>query len=182
MPQQTSSPFDDPVYALVLINLDTGEGFHFNLFPQSIEVGTGSNWRPRPVTHGTMPLNYANNNPEKVTFSTWLDRAAQGESVSPDIVKLMGWMKPAEGQGAPPPLLLSWGDTDFRCVLEELKVTEKYFDAEGRPRRAELNLTFVELQEDDAAGARSLVAPAASQPSPVPSGQDAGGHVFGPEP
>ena len=181
MPQQTSSPFDDPVYAMVVINLDTGEGFNVSVFPETIELGAAGNWRPQSVTHGVQPLAYANNDPEKVTFSAWLDRSFEGESVSPDIVKLVGWMKPAERRGAPPPLLLSWGDTDFRCVLTELKATERYFDAEGRPRRAELNLTFVELQEEDAPPPRSLGASTSPQPT-IASGQAAGGRVFGPEP
>jgi hypothetical protein len=181
MPQPTS-PFDDPVYALVLINLDTCEGFNFKVFPETIEVNANAQWKPQAITRGTQPLLYGSNEPEKISFNCWLDRSAEEDgSVTPDIAKLTGWMKPADGRGAPPPLLLSWGDSEVRCVLDELKATERYFDSTGKPRRAELNVTFTELQEERAPEARNLAAPS-SPPSPVPSGQVSGGRVFGPEP
>lgn len=181
MPQPTS-PFDDPVYAIVLINLDTGVGFNFKVFPETIDLNAAANWKPQSITRGTQPLNYGNNDPEEVSFTCWLDRSAEEDgTVTTDIVKLTSWTKPAEGQGAPPALLLSWGDNEFRCVLSKFKATERYFDPTGKPRRAELNVTFTELQEEQTPEARNLSAPSTTAPA-IQSGQDAGGRVFGPEP
>jgi hypothetical protein len=74
-----------------------------------------------------------------------------------------------------------WGDSAFPCVLTDASVVESYFDtAGGYPRRAKVDLTFIELQEEEAAvGGHGATQ---AQPSSVPSGQVAGGRVFGPEP
>jgi Contractile injection system tube protein len=179
----TASPFDDPVYALVVINLETGEGLTFTYFPEQLDMQAQATWRAQPVTRGTQPLLYASNEPEKVTFTAWLDRSPQGESVSPDVVKLFFWTKPVDGKATPPALLVSWGDTNFRCVLEEVRATERHFTADGRPMRAEINLSFVELQDDVAPSAPQNNVATASAPPPFSSSiPGAPGSIFGPEP
>lgn len=165
-------------YPLVVINLLNGEGITL-IFPEEIGLKAGARWEPQRVTHGTMPLLYANNDPEELTLSpVWLDGTEEGESVTGRLLQIFALTKKAEGAGAPPPLLVSWGDTEFRCVLTEVTAREEYFDSGGRPMRAELSLTFLELQEDLEPAPQAAAATA----SPFPTGQVIGGPVFGPEP
>lgn len=143
-------PPQPPEYPIVLINLETGEGFDF-IFPEEIGLQASANWKPQDVTHSTKPLIYGNNEPEEISLSqVWLE-AAEDESLSPKIVQLVGLTKKIAGRGAPPALLLSWGDSSFLCVLTEAQVTEQFFDRDGKPRRASVSLKLLELQETDQA-------------------------------
>jgi hypothetical protein len=169
-------------FPFVLINLLNGQGFTF-IFPTEISLSARADWRAQNITAGSKPLLYGNTEPEELRFdSLWLDSVAAGESLSPLIVKLVELTKKMEGAGTPPPLLASWGDTEFLCVMQEVTIKEKFFNSEGKPLRAEVSMTLLELQEENQPQTSQPSQTVSSSPSAFPSGQVSSGSVFGPEP
>ncbi len=169
-----SSPFG----SLTLMNLD-GEGdFVFSPFPSSIETSARVNWQPQDVTIGVKPLFYANREPRQIRFGDlWLDNTETGDSITPDIEQLYELMQETE-KGRPPTLLAAWGDRQERCVLEEMTVEEQFFLGDGTPIRARVSITLLQFQEEQARPAPNRKA----STDTTPSGQVAGGNVFGPQP
>jgi phage protein U len=151
-PAAPSSPATSTIIALVLVNLHDGESYLFNFFPEKIELTGRANWKAQEVVRRTKPLFYANREPQSLSFpSVWLDNTANGESLTPELVQLLALQEVTKGQGTPPPLLARWGDSSFRCVLEDVQIVQQYFTKEGNPLRAELSLTLLELQDEPAA-------------------------------
>lgn len=147
---RTVGPSRGAPSVLMLVHLGGGDTFVFEWFPETVEITGRANWKPQPVVKRPAPLLYAGREPQEVNFpSVWLDNSAAGESVTPDVVRLLALQEVAEGQGAPPALLARWGDNSFRCVLADARVVERHFTAEGQPLRAELSLRLVELQEEE---------------------------------
>jgi hypothetical protein len=143
--------------SIMIINLLNGEAFIFQFFPTEIELEALANWRAQETTIGVQPLFYASRAPQRLTFpKVWMDSTHTGESLTPEIVKLLDLQKETE-VGTPPPLLVSWGDSEFRCVLGEVRILQQFFNAEGHPLRAELSLVFLELQEEPRAAQPVLV-------------------------
>ncbi|MBA3242349.1 MAG: hypothetical protein H0T60_14055 [Acidobacteria bacterium] len=141
------------VNSLVLVNLEGSESFIFRFFPSSIEVGARANWRAQDVTIGVKPLAYANREPRQIRFDgLWLDNTHTGDSITPEIEQLTKMMEETV-RGTPPPLLALWGDRQERCVLEELTVVEEFFNADGTPIRASLQMSLLQLQEESPAPA-----------------------------
>ncbi|HEY9286245.1 MAG TPA: hypothetical protein VIP46_22530 [Pyrinomonadaceae bacterium] len=165
--------------ALVLVNLEAGDSFLFNLFPENIELSGRANWRPQNVTHGLQPLLYANREPQQLRFpSLWLDNTRGRDSLNAELVQLLALQERAKGKGAPPALLARWGDASFRGVLTEVNIRETYFTREGNPLRAELSLTLLELQDE--------IAPVSSPQQPAQQSTPLTGQVItsgkGPQP
>lgn len=46
-------------------------------------------------------------------------------------------------------LKLLWGDLSFNCVLKDLKIDYTLFKADGTPLRARLNVTFLQVIEEE---------------------------------
>jgi hypothetical protein len=135
--------------SLVLVNLAGGDTFVFQYFPEAVELTGRANWKAQEVVTRTKPLFYGNREPQQLSFpSLWLDSSAGGGSLTPEIIQLLALQDVVKEIGTPPPLLARWGDSSFRCVLEEVQIVQKYFSAGGVPLRAEISLTLLELQEE----------------------------------
>ncbi len=149
-PPINSAPVAAPTdVALVLINLQGGDSFVFQFFPQTVEMTGRVNWKPQEVVSHPQPLFYANRAPQSLSFpSLWLDSSLGGGSLRSELDQLLALQDKVKGQGTPPPLLAQWGDKSFRCVLEEVRIVEQYFSRGGVPLRAEISLTLLELQEE----------------------------------
>lgn len=139
-----------PLPTLQILNLDTAANFHAISFPAEIEIEARANWQPQNVTHSTKPLLYGNNDPKRISFNGWLDGTGREirESIREHEQALFNLMTMIPGKGRPPALLLIYGDESFRCVLESVNVRQEHFDPDGTPIRAEVSLTFLELQPE----------------------------------
>jgi hypothetical protein len=112
----------------VLINLEGGESFVFQLFPKDLETTQRANWEQQDTTIGTKPLYYANRDPRRISVpELWLDNTDSNQSLAPDIKSLFALQDETREHGRPPALLAIWGDRQERCVLEEVTVSEKFF-------------------------------------------------------
>jgi Contractile injection system tube protein len=129
---------------LALINLETGDSWVFQFFPERISYSDRTNWEPQDVTKGVKPLMYSNRDPQRITMTNvLLDSTDTGTSLTKEIEELRLLMSETD-QGVPPILRLICGDSQQRVVLEELGVEKEMCDREGKPLRARLSLTFVE--------------------------------------
>ncbi len=142
-----------PVSSFALINLESNESFVFNFFPAEIETSRRANWE-RANTATRQYLSFANLEPKRVDVpELWLDGTRSNQSLTPTIKRLYE-LQELGREGAPPALLVSWGDRDERVILEEVRITElQPFDAGGNPLRARVSLTLIEVQEYDASSA-----------------------------
>lgn len=135
--------------AFVLINLEGAGSFFFDFFPKEIQTTSRAAWEPQDVTIGMKPIFYANREPRRISVAeVWLDRTDLQESIQPDIENLEGLQREDPKLGRPPALLAIWGEEQFRCVLEEVTVSRKWFSGEGDPLRASVSLQLLELQEE----------------------------------
>jgi contractile injection system tube protein len=133
---------------LVLISLETPDAFVFNLFPNKVQSTDKANWEPQDVSIGTKPLFYGNRDPRRIAVpECWLDGTEKGESITPQINALRKLLDETKN-GTPPALLLIYGDRQERCVLSDLSIEEQFFDRDGSPLRATVNLTLLQLQEE----------------------------------
>jgi hypothetical protein len=129
---------------LALINLETGDAWVFQFFPERITSSDRANWEPQDVTLGTKPLMYGNRDPRRITMNNvLLDSTDTGESLTKEIEELRELMSETD-QGVPPILRLICGDSQQRVVLEELGVETEMSDPNGLPLRARLSLSFLE--------------------------------------
>jgi len=139
-------------WAFVLINLEGAGSFFFDFFPKEIQTTSRAVWEPQDVTIGVKPIFYGNRDPKRISVpEVWLDRSDTGdpgESIKDDIANLESLQAEDPKLGRPPALLAIWGDEQFRCVLEEVTISRKWFSSEGNPQRASVSLQLLELQEE----------------------------------
>ncbi|MCP9494292.1 MAG: hypothetical protein MSG64_07540 [Pyrinomonadaceae bacterium MAG19_C2-C3] len=138
-----------PVSSFALINLESSESFVFNYFPAEIETSRRANWE-RANTATRQALTFANIEPKRVDVpELWLDGTRDNQSLTPTIRRLYE-LQELGREGAPPALLVSWGDREERVILEEVRITElQPFDGSGNPLRARVSLTLIEVQQYD---------------------------------
>ena len=133
---------------LTLINLIAEGAFVFQFFPSKVSSTDRANWNPQETTIGVKPLFFANRDPRRIDFDElWLDNTATNESLTPQIKRLREMMQETE-RGTPPPLLAAWGDRNERCVLEELNISEEFFNESGAPIRVRVSLKLIQLQPE----------------------------------
>lgn len=132
-----------------LINLAESGVFEFQFFPAKISFSDRNNWEAQNTTIGVKPLFYANREPRRITVDdVWFDNTDIGEPILlDDLFKLM---QENPERGTPPPLLAVWGEHQERVVLEEIEVSEEFFNEDGGTLRARLRLTLMQIQPDNA--------------------------------
>ena len=134
---------------LALINLESGDAaFVFQFFPASLSTTDRANWNAQETTVGVKPLFYANREPRRIEFlELYLDSTDTNESLTDDLKRLKDLFEETE-KGMPPALLAVWGDRRERCVLEEISIEEKFFNASGEPTRAQIKMSLIQLQPE----------------------------------
>jgi hypothetical protein len=131
-----------------LINLCGGGNFDFQyFFTAPINGDREVNWEPQETTIGVKPLFYMNTEPIITDVpEVWMDTTDTGESLTPKILALRA-LQDETCEGAPPPLMASWGDRTETCVLKGLKHEEHMHDQEGGwPIRVKFILTLWQVQ------------------------------------
>jgi len=135
--------------SFVLIKLEGGESFVFQLFPAEIQTTARVNWEPQDTTIGMKPIFYANRDGIRISVpEVWFDKTDTNESIAPDIDALHALRNENPRTGRPPTLRASWGDEGYRCVLEEVTISRKMFSGDGLPLRASVSLQLLELQNE----------------------------------
>ena len=145
-------PLVDLTGKFALISLETPDAFIFELFPKNIQTTHRANWEPQEVTRGMKPLFYSNGEPARLSVpECWLEGSRTNTPINDDIQKLLALKNEVPRLGRPPALLVSWGDEQLRCVMEEVTIDREFFARGGDPLRARCSLQLVELQEEGTA-------------------------------
>lgn len=132
----------------MLINLVGQGAFIFQFFPRRVTAIDRANWEAQETTIGVKPLFFSNREPRTIQLDElWLDNTDTNESLTPDIKELRALMEETN-KGTPPPLLAGWGDRQERCVLQELEISEEFFNTEGQPIRVKVRLSLQQFQPE----------------------------------
>lgn len=138
-------------FALIEIQ-PPGRTVIFEYFPSSITKNSRANWETQNVTIGVKPLMYANREPLRITIDELLIESYDAQtSIQPQIDALLSLqaekMQPGEQTGAPPILLVIYGDYQQTVVLEEVTIKESFFTRDATLIRAYVILTLVEINK-----------------------------------
>jgi hypothetical protein len=132
-----------------LIDLTSNIAFTFQYFPREIRGSDRANWEQQETTIGVKPLFYSNRDPRQISLQEmYLDNSDTNLSLNADLQDLRSLMVEIDSIGTPPPLLALWGESQLRCVLQELSIEECLFNDEGNCIRAKIDLTLLQLQEE----------------------------------
>jgi hypothetical protein len=136
-------------FADVPFSIEGFKGIEFDYFPTEISTTDRINWNPQDTTIGVKPLFYANREPRKLQFDKLiLDSTATGESLAEKILQLRKLYEETKS-GTPTKIVVGWGlGRAETVVLEELTVKETFFSDEEEPLRAEISMSFIEVQDE----------------------------------
>lgn len=138
------------VQRIVLRPKTGGDPLKFDYNPSSVSVSGTARW-DRPATKGDAPGEFVSTEPRTFSLTARLDaRADPREGVAVKVERLFSWLRPtaasvAKKAPAAPVLAMTWGTQKwFDVVL--LSVTANYtvFDPDGKPSRAEVDLSLEE--------------------------------------
>lgn len=76
----------------------------------------------------------------ELLFDQWTDRG--GADVAARVKQIADLLKIDPSLHAPPPVEFSWGTFSFKAVIESLSQRFTMFDADGRPVRATVSVSF----------------------------------------
>lgn len=132
---------------LTIINLTGGGTFVFKRFPAEIGTEDAANWETIDVSGGTKPLFFGNNEPQEVTIEdVMIDNTDTNQSIEPELEQLRALMQPSGNSGTPPALQIMTAGFKQRVVLKGLRIARNFFTPAGVAIRAQLGLTFTEVQ------------------------------------
>lgn len=134
--------------------------FHFN--PSTINFTKSARYGREPNQSGQAdpPVTYLGTNATSLKLQILLDAVEKqpAGSVQSEVEKLLAWTslpkRNITGATSPPELRFSWGAlqineaSTFVGHLEQVEVTYELFSRDGRPLRAQVNLTLKSLSEE----------------------------------
>jgi hypothetical protein len=142
-------PTTGAVGTFSLLNLEGGEDFYFQFFPQKVDTEGQTNWQQAQTTIGMTPITYANREPRRLRVDQlYFDSTDSNTSLTPLIKALYKLLEELPDKARPPVLLAAWGDRQERGVLVRVKVTEEFFKVSGEPIRAAVAIEMWEIQAE----------------------------------
>jgi Contractile injection system tube protein len=129
-----------------------GAGFTFQYFPQEISTSDHANYEEADTLGGFRPVMYGNNNRRRITVNELTLDTSQsgGESLTPQLTVLRGLIAPRNQQGEsgePPLLFVTFSDYSATVLLEALEVRLTYFNSNGEPIRASIDITLIQTSQ-----------------------------------
>ena len=94
---------------------------------------------------GAPILQYVRGNTQTLTMELFFDTYEQQTDVRKHTKKIYGLLGIESATHVPPICTFTWGNFNFRCVLERVGGRFTLFLADGTPVRATLNVTFKEF-------------------------------------
>jgi LysM repeat protein len=100
---------------------------------------------------GSSLLQFVRGSAQTLTMELFFDTTGsqpdvQGRDVRDFTKRVVDLTVPNAKTHAPPRLLVMWKSLVFPCILESVTQQFDYFNAEGKPLRARLNVTFKEFE------------------------------------
>lgn len=129
--------------AAVLRNLATGEEYRFPFNPDELDEVNAAVWQQLEAPGQMVPGQiWVRGEPIELTVAFLVDGYDTNEDVRALTEPLYRWWAPAVEGGAPPELLFVYASVRLPCVLVRLRRRWTLFHADGRPARAEVELTL----------------------------------------
>lgn len=115
--------------------------------PTSFKVGRKVNWVEQPA-HGQpyTTLQFSHGSCDSLSMMLLLDTTESPDSVLPNIGKLYELSSPvtiADDLSRPPCILFEWESFRFQGVIQALDVEFLLFDSNGRPKRAQAQVSIL---------------------------------------
>jgi phage protein U len=133
-----------------ITNLFSNGHFIFKYFPREISTEDAVNWEAQNTTVGTKPLSYANREPQRIVIDElWLDQSDTNSPITTILEELRSLLEVDTLKGSPPLLIINGGgiNNEGAVVLEKLTIKQTFFTPEGKPLRASVGLTFLEVAD-----------------------------------
>lgn len=129
-----------------------GQALRLDYNPATVSMSGGATWHVPDSKGAAAPREYLECSPRSLSFAARLDaRATTTSTVSQRVEIIFGWLKPttesiAKNAPAATVLTLNWGRQRwFDVVLTQVSAEFSLFDPNGTPIRAELSLTFEQV-------------------------------------
>jgi nucleoid-associated protein YgaU len=141
-----------------LAEMDQGsKGLELQVNPETFSISAGSqfNEKKRKGSPGSVDHLWEKNSVRKLTFEFLLDNtgaipSAVQQTVSERIKTINDTLYRVEGTTHEPNYLhISWGSLNFWCRLESMNINYKLFTPEGEPLRASINVSFIEVENEE---------------------------------
>lgn len=152
---------DDTQNKLTIINVDLNQtvkdGFKVQFNPTEYTFEDASKWQEQEGNRRRPELQYTGGERKRLTMELFFDTYELGQDVrelyTGKLAKLLVVTTDDQNNGKRPPLLeLHWGKANsdtgfpFKCVIENIKQQFTFFNREGTPVRAKVNVTFKEYE------------------------------------
>ncbi len=161
-------------FAKATIETEKGETIRCLFNPSELTFTKSTQWSPTKAPGKNTPrLKFTQGQSGTLAMSLTLDTTDTGEPVTNHTKKLLDLMKVDSGlrdtdkknnSARPPWVKLHWGSFhSFKAIVENLQVKFTYFASNGRPLRAQANITLKQYEDEDA---WALQNPTSSSPHP----------------
>lgn len=135
----------------LLINTDTGDTIPVMFNPPEYELQRTNQFAEVGIPGlGSSLLQFVRGSAQTMTVELFFDTTDSQLDVRVFTARVVGLSALNAQTHAPPVLLFVWGSLVFSCVLESLTQRFDYFNSNGEPLRARLNVTLkgFDLLED----------------------------------
>jgi nucleoid-associated protein YgaU len=105
------------------------------------------------VPAGYGPQQYTGGQPAKLSMTVWFDQSFEPDGdITDEVNQLQYWTYPTEkvssGVQNPPLVTFTWGSLTFDGNISQLTITYKLFGTNGKPVRAQADITLSENPSD----------------------------------
>lgn len=141
-----------PLTKAVIVNEDTNISIPVMFNPPEYQLQKTNQFAEVGIPGlGSSLLQFVRGSAQTLTMELFFDTTGsqfevQGRDVRDFTKQVVDLTVPNAQTHAPPRLLVMWNSLVFPCVLESVTQRFDYFDAEGKPLRARLNVTFKEFE------------------------------------
>ncbi|MFZ2498189.1 MAG: LysM peptidoglycan-binding domain-containing protein [Methanosarcina sp.] len=130
-----------------ITNLETGERVSVMFNPEEYSLDLGNTFAEIAIPGlKTPPIQYVRGNIRNLKMELFFDTFEQKSDVRDETRKITSLLDKNVKTQAPPILLFSWGQLNFKCVLESAGQRFIMFLHDGTPVRAKLSVSFKEYE------------------------------------
>lgn len=131
----------------IIINTETQEQISVMFNPEEYSLDNANTFAEIDIPGlETPPLQYVRGNLRTLKLELFFDTYEKKEDVRSYTKKIVALLEKNPTTKAPPILLFSWGQLNFKCVLDSVSQKFTLFLNDGIPARATLTVTFKEFK------------------------------------
>ncbi len=136
-----------PLEKATITNTSTNEHIPVMFNPEEYSLDKANNFAEVGIPGlEAPPIQYVRGNLSSLKMELFFDTYEKREDVRQFTRKITKLLEKAPNSLAPPILLFSWGQFNFKCVLDNVNQRFTMFMSDGTPVRATLSVNFKEFQ------------------------------------